>query len=96
MFGEVVGGEMRLNQFGEVVAKTWESLSSRYPYVNVDPYIVMPNHFHGVVSIMEINDPCRGGHCATFFGGARPAPTKIKPLGELIGTYKTVSAKEIK
>jgi len=88
LFSEVVGGEMRLNQFGEVVVKTWEFLPNRYSYVSVDPYAVMPNHFHGILSIEEINDPCRGG--------SRPAPTtKIKPLGELIGAFKTVSAKNI-
>jgi REP element-mobilizing transposase RayT len=54
MFGEVVEGEMKLNQFGLIVAQAWEWLPARYPYVILDPYIVMPNHFHGILRIIEL------------------------------------------
>jgi REP element-mobilizing transposase RayT len=87
ILGEVVDGEMRLNQLGQIVAQTWDWLSKQFAYVEVDHYIVMPNHFHGVLQIIEIEDDCRGG--------SRPAPTKIKTLGQLIGAFKTVSAKKI-
>ena len=46
----------------------------------------MPNHFHGILIIHE------NGR-----GGSRSAltPTKRKPLGGLIGAFKTISTKEI-
>jgi REP element-mobilizing transposase RayT len=44
----------------------------------------MPNHFHGIVFLF--NDP---------MGGSRTAPTKQKPLGRLMGAFKTVSTKRI-
>jgi REP element-mobilizing transposase RayT len=85
IFGEIVECEIRLNPFGQIVAQKWEWLPTQYPYVNTDSYIVMPNHFHG---ILQINESSRGG--------SRPAPTmKIKPLGQLIGLFKTVSAKYV-
>jgi putative transposase len=87
IFGEVVDGKMILNKFGGIVAQTWEWLSEQYPYIRVDPYIVMPNHFHGILQIIELDDECRGG--------SRPAPTPIKNLGQLIGAFKTVSANKI-
>jgi putative transposase len=90
LFGKVVDGVIRVNQYGHIVATAWEWLQKQYPYVNLDPYIVMPNHFHGIIHIVEIDDRGRGG--------SRPAPTennKIKPLGELIGAFKTTSAKQI-
>ncbi len=87
IFGEVVGGEMRLNKFGVIVAQTLVWLSEQYPYVRVEPYIVMPNHFHGILQIIELDDDRRGG--------SRPAPILIKNLGQIIGAFKTVSAKKI-
>lgn len=87
VFGDIVDGEMRLNHFGLIVTQTWEWLSKQYPYIEVDRYIMMPNHFHGILHIIEMADDCRGG--------SRPAPTKIKTLGQLIGAFKTVSAKHI-
>jgi REP element-mobilizing transposase RayT len=90
LFGEVVEGEMRLNHFGQIVTQAWEWLPTQYTYVNIDSYIVMPNHFHAILQIIDINDYCRGG--------SRPALTqsnKTKPLGQLIGVFKTISAKQI-
>ncbi len=85
LFGEVVNGEMRLNRHGEIVAETWQWLETQYPYVELGAWIVMPNHFHG---ILMITDDCRGG--------SRTAPTgKQKSLGSLIGAFKTVSTKKI-
>ena len=67
LFAEVIGGEMRLNEFDKIVTRTWEWLPQQYPYIKLDPYIVMPNHFHGILHIVEINDDGRGG--------SRPAST---------------------
>ena len=85
-FGEVVNGEMRLNRYGEIVADTWQWLERQYSYVELGAWVVMPNHFHG---ILIIHDDRRGG--------SSTAPTTIKrtPLGRLIGAFKTVSTKNI-
>ena len=87
LFGEIVDGEMVLNDFGKVVYETWQWLEKQYPYVESGTSVVMPNHFHG---ILIIHDNGRGD--------SRIAPTgtiKRKPLGRLIGAFKTVSTKQI-
>jgi len=86
LFGDVIGGEMRLNEFGQIVEYCWEWLENQYEYVELDAYVVMPNHLHGIILIMD--DRRRGG--------SRTAPTtKRKSLGRLIGAFKTVSTKSI-
>jgi len=87
LFGEVSDEGTILNQFGLIVEQSWEWLPTQYPYVTNEIHVIMPNHFHGILQIIESNDRCRGG--------SRPAPTKIKPLGQLIGAFKTISAKQI-
>jgi len=86
LFGEIVNGEMVLNDFGKIVSKKWQWMETQYEYVELDAWILMPNHLHG---ILIIHDDGRGG--------SRPAPTPIKhkPLGGLIGAFKTVSTKQI-
>jgi len=90
LFGDIVGGEMRLNDTGKIVADSWLWLASQYDYVELDEWVVMPNHIHGIIIV---ND-CRGdSHCR---GDSRIAPTeKRKPIGRLIGAFKTVSTKHI-
>lgn len=76
-----------------IIADTYQWLCQRYTYLYTYEWIVMPNHFH---AIMVMTDQSRRG-------GSRTAPTtnshakitKRKPLGRLIGAFKTVSTKKI-
>lgn len=95
IFGNLVDGKMQLNDRGAIVKDVWEWLGEQYAYVGLDEYVVMPNHFHGIIFIK--NDSSMDG-LLTCRGGSRIAPTttvKIKPLGQLIGVFKTVSSKRI-
>ena len=51
LFGEIVGKEMRLNEAGEMVCGFWEALPQRFPGIEMDMFVVMPNHLHGIVVI---------------------------------------------
>ena len=53
LFGEVVEGAMRPNEAGLIAADTWVSLPARFPTVDVDEFVVMPNHVHGIVVITD-------------------------------------------
>jgi len=86
LFGEIVDGINLLNDCGKIVAEKWEWLETQYSYVELGAWIVMPNHFHG---ILVIHEDGRGG------SRSAPTPIKHKPLGGLIGAFKTVSTKYI-
>ena len=45
VFGTVVKGEMRPNECGREVARCWTWLAEQYPYVYLDEWIVMPDHY---------------------------------------------------
>ena len=79
LFGQVVEGEMHRNALGEYVGLCWEWLAGKYPYVDLDEWMIMPNHLHGIIVITDDG------------GGSRTAPTKRKTLGRLVGAFKTVS-----
>ena len=55
MFGEVVGGEVRLSALGQIVRDEWlRSIEIRREIrLYEDEFVVMPNHFHGIVWIVE-------------------------------------------
>jgi putative transposase len=87
LFGDIVNSVMRLNGFGTIVTDSWRWLASQYPYVTLDEWCLMPSHLHGILIL-------------TGRGGSRTAPTVTetpprKPLGRLIGAFKTVSTKHI-
>ncbi|MBI4333847.1 MAG: transposase [Chloroflexi bacterium] len=91
LFGSVADYEMILNEFGALVASSWQWLATQYSYVLLDEWVVMPNHLHGILVITD-----RDAGASPAAGASRSAPTgKIKSLGSLIGAFKTVSTKHI-
>ena len=58
LFGDVVDGEMRLNDAGQMVHRIWNDLSVKYPDIEMDEFVVMPNHVHGIIMLSGRGDPC--------------------------------------
>ncbi|MFC1936099.1 transposase [Chloroflexota bacterium] len=88
--GEIQGGRMVLNQVGEIAHEAWVWLDEKFIALDVDVFCIMPNHAH---TILTINEPSRGDLHGR--GYLQSAPTtgevKKKPLGRLVGAYKTHS-----
>ncbi len=47
--GEVEDGKMRLNDAGRLAKVVWEELPRHDPHIQLDTYVIMPNHVHGIV-----------------------------------------------
>jgi putative transposase len=71
---------MILNKFGNVVEGEWIRTKEARKYVDLDYYVIMPNHLHGIIIIEqsiengrgELNSPTRNDS-----GQIQYAPTKI-------------------
>jgi len=105
-FGEVADGKMVLNDLGEIVKQQWLWLAEHFNYIKLDEWQIMPNHFHGIVEIINENyyDQVSAGlifEDKHSVGNGRdrslhnPNNSKIKPLPEIIGAFKTTSSKLI-
>ena len=56
LFGQIEHGQMTLNDVGSIIAQTWEWLQDQYPYIELDAFVVMPNHIHGIIVLQEADD----------------------------------------
>ena len=62
LFGEIINDKAQLNQYGRIVVEEWLKTKQVREFVELDTYIVMPDHFHGIIVIKDT-------------GTARRAPT---------------------
>ncbi len=92
MFGSVVDGEMRLNEFGVAVREEWLRTAILRPRVVLGEFILMPNHIHGIIVLSD-----DGGR-----GTLQRAPTVEqfgKPTSDSIPTivrlFKSATTKRI-
>ena len=53
VFGDVVEEKMRLNDSGAMAKTSWEALPRRFPTIEIDEFIIMPNHIHGIITVNE-------------------------------------------
>lgn len=56
LFGRITEGEMVLNDAGRMVADCWLQIPHYFPNVELDEWVVMPNHIHGIVVIVRANN----------------------------------------
>lgn len=97
LFGEVVDGEMRLNEFGEIVREEWFRTAEIRPNVELfdDEFVVMPNHIHGIIWIV---DDTVGATRRVAPTTRRVAPTRGPvpgSIGAIIGQFKSIVTKHI-
>jgi len=88
-------------RYRELATECWQWLGEHLTHVVVDEYVVMPNHLHGLLILNGVDalgavDPCRrpSRGAPTVEQTAEPT-AKAKPLGQIIGAFKTVSTARI-
>ena len=102
LFGEIVDGEMRMNEYGNIVKACWDDIKNRYQQVESDVFVIMPNHLHGIITITdnvgagsprpETNNPME---TAPQENGRETLPLQKHTLGQIMGYFKYQSTKRI-
>jgi len=52
-FGDVIGGKMVLNKYGKITNACWRKILNHFNNAQLDGYIIMPNHLHGIVVLND-------------------------------------------
>lgn len=98
LFGHVIGGDMRLNALGAIVAEEWRKTAEIRQEVMLDAFVVMPNHVHAVVLIVGAYGVA-GAHGGPPVGAHGRAPLHLyrppRSLGALIAGLKSATTRRI-
>jgi REP element-mobilizing transposase RayT len=96
LFGNVVNGQMQLNEAGRIVRAVWDGLPRFYEGIELDAVVVMPNHLHGIIVICAavgaIHESPLPSKQAKLL---RIAERRRMLLSKIIGRFKMVTAKNI-
>ena len=61
IFGEIKNGKMHLNKYGKIAETEWRKTAVIRNNVELDEFIIMPNHVHGIIKITDVV----GAYCNT-------------------------------
>ena len=100
LFGNMVHDEVWLNVMGKIVQWTWHDLSNHVRNVQLDAFVVMPNHIHGIIVIVAGTVVGVGSvRAGSVRAGSEPAPTtagtRRQGLPEIVRQFKTFSSRRI-
>lgn len=76
---------MILNDAGRMVEQQWLLLPERFPYIKLHEFVVMPNHFHGIIE--HVRAPLVGAP------SSHPSNNSIH-IGEIIGAFKSITTNQ--
>ena len=55
VFGDIINDDVKLSPAGQIAHREWMRLDTRFHYIDLDEFVIMPNHIHGIIIIT-----CRG------------------------------------
>jgi putative transposase len=101
IFGEIKNGQVILNKYGISARQEWIKTAQIRANVELDAFIIMPDHIHGIIAIRNLKvDPDRGmaGHAPLTYSisvNRRFGHPIKKSLASIIGSYKASVSREI-
>ncbi|KAF0109799.1 MAG: hypothetical protein FD147_2070 [Chloroflexi bacterium] len=101
IFGTIQNGEIQLTPAGQIVWGVWNSLPDRYPQIELDTAVVMPDHFHAIITVRAIHESPQQYGSPRQYGSPQqyelppqePRRRMLLPL--VIGYLKMNTAKQI-
>ena len=86
LFGKIFNGKMELNSAGEMIKRIWSEIPLFYKGFVLHDFIVMPNHFHGVIEIVIVDEQ------RTTTGGL--SLQKQLTIPEIVHRFKTLTTRK--
>jgi putative transposase len=106
LLGEVIDGNIKLNELGKIAEDEWLKTAEIRKNIIIDQYIIMPNHLHGIIGIVEVES--RSVRANSYSPQLVPQSTKpkresqpsgfqspSKTIGAIIRGYKGAVTKKI-
>jgi len=90
LLGAGGNAQMQPNDAGRMVERWWQELNRKFPTVRTDAFVVMPNHFHGIIIIVA--PPVVGADLRVCPRGAGAYPGA--PLPRMVQWLKTMTTNE--
>ena len=91
IFGEIVDAKLCPTQRALISAQCWLDIPNHHPFVELDAYIIMPNHLHGVLNFVA--NPVAATPASPLVPKAHGPSSNS--LGSVVGSFKSAVTRKI-
>ncbi|GJM60036.1 hypothetical protein PEDI_05880 [Persicobacter diffluens] len=98
-FGYIQSKKMHLSPIGAIAHVLWHEIPHHNPNTRLHEFIVMPNHIHGIIEILEEDsNSVQTEHALSLPNTPQPAQSRYQNIGHgsistIIGGYKSAVTK---
>jgi REP element-mobilizing transposase RayT len=91
IFGQIIYGKIKLNVLGKITIREWLKTFQIRKNIQLDEYVIMPNHFHGIIILTD----CKGtmNRALDYESFGKPIPGSIPTI---VRMFKSAVTREIK
>ena len=91
LFGRVKKNRMILNKYGNIVEECWKAIPKHFKHTSLDYYVIMPNHFHGIIVIESRDTAC----CVPTVENRKFGEMLSGSLSVIVRSFKSAVTKRI-
>jgi len=91
LFGKIIDGKVNLNNIGKIVDEEWRRTAFVRSNVELDVFIIMPNHLHAIIILKNVGATRRVAPTI----GRNPRGPLSGSIGAIIGQFKSTTTKRI-
>ncbi len=93
IFGNIIAKTILLSEIGKIVNKEWQKTATIRRNIELDDYVIMPNHFHGIICISDSTGTARRARTTEKYG--KPVQGSIPTIIRSFKSAVTRSAHEL-
>ncbi|MDO8609869.1 MAG: transposase [bacterium] len=99
-FGEIKFNKMKLSMIGKIIEKFWFEIPGHFSFIELDEFVVMPNHIHGILIINNGFPNVEKRQCLFSTKDVNKKINRFQNQGKhsissIIGSYKSICTKTI-
>ncbi len=104
LFGDIKKGDILYSKVGQSIHESWCSIPGKFSNTELDEFVLMPNHLHGIIFILESDGKGEAFSEVNNFQGVwssenasplRPRGTQSSSLSAVIQNFKSVSTRMV-
>ena len=102
LFGEIENDQMSLSDYGQIATDCWVKIPTHFPHIELDEFVVMPNHMHGIIVITNSvtnvgaeHVPPSSQHTQSSTNESQIPQSKAGSLSVAIRSYKAAVTRQI-
>jgi REP element-mobilizing transposase RayT len=98
ILGNIIAGETYLTTIGKIIEECWIEIPLHFRFVSLDAHVIMPNHLHGIVNIIENHNKRITNELPNNTKTEKSSQSGLQhnSLGAIIGSFKSSVTRKIR